>query len=227
MSAGVLVSAEGHGGLEAAEIFLRFFEGVYGGRPHQVARRLPFCGVLRAPPFLGAWAHPIRGQVEVLYLRHTIAVHAHLREEILADGSKFGSLHPIDRLATTVDVGEERAEGLDREDFKVSEEAPLHFVTILDVDARVSDGMTLQHTLEAMGDKDCIRINLHYPLHLLDLWFFCYRLPDLLEHACVYPCSCLFPPDKVEFVVNIRHLDRLVVGAYLCIAIAEDVVVVS
>merc|ERR1712154_739809 len=178
-----------HGGIKAAEVFLWLLERVHGRRPQQLARRLPLLVVLLAPPYPCAWAGRIRGHVEASPLRPPIVVHAHLREEILADGSPLGPLHPIDPLAATINVVGERIEGLGREDFKISEETILHRLAILQVDSCVSQGMTLQHALEAMGDKDSVCIDLHNPICHLDLCRGCHLFPDLLEHACVHPSS--------------------------------------
>merc|ERR1719367_2253355 len=132
------LSAEDRGGIKATEILLRLLERVQGRCPHQLAWGLPLLVVLLAPPLPGAWACPVRGHVEASHLRHTVVVHAHLGEEVLADRSPLGPLHPIDSLATTVNVVDQCVEGFGREDLQVSEEAILHRLTILQVNSCVS-----------------------------------------------------------------------------------------
>merc|ERR1712061_746074 len=97
----------------AVEIIVRLFERMHSRSRQLLARRLPLCVVFLAPPLPGAWACPVRGQIEVLHLGDAVVVHAHLCEEILANGSPLCSLHPIDLLGATANVGKESVEGLD------------------------------------------------------------------------------------------------------------------
>ena len=59
---------QSQGGIEAAEIFLWFLEGVHGWRHHLIAGDLPLFVILLTPPFAGTWAHSVSGHVEILHL---------------------------------------------------------------------------------------------------------------------------------------------------------------
>merc|ERR1719512_657243 len=124
---------QSHCGVETLEILSRLLEGVQGRRLQFAARRLPFFVVLLAVLLPRARARTICGHLKIAHLRHALPIHAHLREEVLADGPPLGAFHPVDLFTATVEVVDEKLEGLLRHYLQVSEVAILDSLAVLDI----------------------------------------------------------------------------------------------
>merc|ERR1719330_1018358 len=128
---------QSHCGVEALEILIRLLEGVQGRRLQFTAGRLPLLVVLLAVLLPRTRACTICGHLKIAHLCHALPIHAHLREEILADRPPLGAFDPVDFLAAAVQIVDQKLERLLRRYLEVAEITILDSLAILKVDASV------------------------------------------------------------------------------------------
>merc|ERR1712012_1069580 len=210
----------------ACKPILCLLEGVHHWCGHLVAIRLEGLGVLGVSPFLlDAGTHSICRQFEILDLRHSLLVHAFLREQVLSNWTPRCCMHggPLDLGRTFIDALDKRGEGLMRDHFNTTKEAILNLSTIFNVHTSPTHRLGGEHLLKTPRYKDSINVEFEHPVvvfpgsDLIDL------LPHLFEHPCVHPSLSLLPLDNMELVQIISHFDGLVISPHSDINIREHI----
>merc|ERR1739846_292006 len=196
---------------EATEVVLRFLERMHCCRGHRAA----ILGMPLLVLLLAFWAiccaSTIQGHVESLHLVHVVLVHATLRKDVLSPSAILPVAAVIGaRTIGLVAVLQVLGQHIDRfvaHDLQVSEEAVLHILAILEVDAmrRLAVFVVAQPTLQPAWHENCIGIDLHRPTLALPLTQVPHLQPDLVEKTPIDPSAARLALDPVELTESVVH----------------------